>query len=158
MKNRYENIKNELAYFYKVIKNMDIKDNIKQSRINEHEMPLYEILYDQFCVGENMDKHLEERNLLVWIELIENPKLYEAVKTLSIEDQIFISYIIKENKTQAELSKQYRVTQSAICQLFNKLIKTLKKYLNVLSKSFFKKILKVLIKINSNRLFIYMEG
>ena len=56
MKNRHENIKNELAYFYKVIKNMDIKDNIKQSKINEHETPLDEILYDQFSVGENLDK------------------------------------------------------------------------------------------------------
>lgn len=49
-------IKNELAYFYKVIKNMDIKDNIKQSKINERETPLDEILYDQFSFVENMDK------------------------------------------------------------------------------------------------------
>ena len=65
--------------------------------------------------------------MLGWIELIENQKLYEAVKSLSIEEQIFISYIVKERKTQAELSKQYEVTQPAICQRFNKLIKTLKK-------------------------------
>ena len=69
MKNRHENIKNELAYFYKVIKNLDIKDSIKQSKINGHETPLDEILYNQVSVGENMDKHLEERNLLGWIVL-----------------------------------------------------------------------------------------
>lgn len=68
MKKRRENIKNELAYFYKVIKNMDIEDNIKQSKINEHELPINEILYDQFSAGENMDKHLEEWNLLDWID------------------------------------------------------------------------------------------
>ena len=56
MKNRHENIKNELAYFYKVIKNLDIKDSIKQSKINEYETPLDEILYDQFSVDENLDK------------------------------------------------------------------------------------------------------
>ena len=56
MKNRNENIKNELAYFYKVIKNLDIKDSIKQSKINEHETPLDEILYNQFSVDENLDK------------------------------------------------------------------------------------------------------
>ena len=77
---RRNNIKNELAYFYKVIKNMNIKDSIKQSKINEHETPLDEILCEQFFVDENMDKHLEEKNLLGWIELIENSKLYEAVK------------------------------------------------------------------------------
>ena len=136
MSRRRNNIKNELAYFYKVIKNMNIKDSIKQSKINEHETPLDEILYDQFSASETMDKHLEEKTLLGWIELIENQKLYEVVKGLSIEDQIFISYIVKERKTQAELSKQYKVTQPAIYQRFNKLIKTLKK----IFKSFVEKI------------------
>ena len=130
MKKRRENIKNELAYFYKVIKNMDIEDNIKQSKINEHEMPINEILYDQFSVGENMDKHLEERNLLGWIELIENPKLYEAVKNLSIEDQIFISYIVKEGLKQRELSIMYELTQQGISHKFNKIIVNINKFLN----------------------------
>ena len=130
MKNRYKNIKNELAYFYRVIKNMDIKDNIKQSKINEHETPLDEILYDQFSVGENMDKHLEEKTLLGWIELIENQKLYEAVKGLSIEDQIFISYIVKEGRTQRELSIMYGLTQQDISYKFNKLIHSINKILH----------------------------
>ena len=111
MKNRNEDIKNEIAYFYKVIRHMDIKDSIRQAKINEHETPLDEILYDQFSVDENLDKHLEEQNLLGWIELIENQKLYEVVKGLSIEDQIFISYIVKEGRTQRELSRIYGVAQ-----------------------------------------------
>ncbi len=127
MKNRYKSIKNELTYFYKVIKNMDIKDNIKQSKINEHETPLDEILYGQFSAGETMDKHLEEKTLLGWIELIENQKLYEAVKNLSIEDQIFISYIVKECKTQSEISYFYNLSQSQVCNRFNKILRTLKK-------------------------------
>ncbi|MBQ3572668.1 MAG: sigma-70 family RNA polymerase sigma factor [Clostridia bacterium] len=126
MKNRHENIKNELAYFYKVIKNLDIKDSIKQSKINGHETPLDEILYNQFSVGENMDKHLEERNLLGWIELIENQKLYKAVKSLSIEDQIFISYIVKEGRTQRELSRTYGVAQKNISKRFNRVIEKIK--------------------------------
>ena len=125
MKNRYKSIKNELTYFYKVIKNMDIKDNIKQSKINEHKTPLDEILYDQFSVGENMDKHLEEKTLLGWIELIENQKLYEAVKGLSIDDQIFISYIVKECKTQSEISYFYNLSQSQVCYRFNKILRIL---------------------------------
>ena len=129
MKNRHENIKNELSYFYKVIKNMDIKDNIKQSKINEHETPLDEILYDQFSVGENMDKHLEEKTLLGWIELIENQKLYEAVKGLSIEDQIFISYIVKKGLTQQELEEIYKVSHRAIGQKYQRLIKKIKKFI-----------------------------
>ena len=130
MKRRINNIKNELAYFYKVVKNMDIKDSIKQSQINEYETPLDEILCEQFFVDENMDKHLEEKNLLGWIELIENPKLYEAVKELSIEDQIFISYIIKEGLTQRELSIMDGLTQQDISYKFNKLIHSINKILH----------------------------
>ena len=126
MKRRINNIKNELAYFYKVVKNMDIKDSIKQSQINEYETPLDEILCEQFFVDENMDKHLEEKNLLGWIELIENPKLYEAVKGLSIEDQIFISYIVKEGRTQRELSRIYGVAQKNISKRFNHVIEKIK--------------------------------
>ena len=126
MSRRRDNIKNELAYFYKVVKNMDIKDSIKQSQINEYETPLDEILCEQFFVDENMDKHLEEKNLLGWIELIENPKLYEAVKELSIEDQIFISYIIKEGRTQRELSRIYGVAQKNISKRFNHVIEKIK--------------------------------
>ena len=156
MKNRHENIKNELAYFYKVIKNMDIKENIKQSKINEHETPLDEILYDQFSVGEDMDEHLEEQNLLGWIELIENQKLYEAVKNLSIEDQIFISYIVKEGRTQREMENIYKVDHRNIGCKFNNIIKELgcascKRYN-------FKFLIKMRPKNILKRLFIYVEG
>ena len=89
-------------------------------------MPIDEILYNQFSVGENMDKHLEERNLLGWIELIENQKLYKAVKSLSIEDQIFISYIVKEGRTQRELSRTYGVAQKNISKRFNRVIEKIK--------------------------------
>ena len=105
------------------------KDNIKQSKINEHKTPLDEILYDQFSVGENMDKHLEEKTLLGWIELIENQKLYEAVKGLSIEDQIFISYIVKKGLTQQELEEIYKVSHRAIGQKYQRLIKKIKKFI-----------------------------
>ena len=129
MKNRHKNIKNELAYFYKVIKNLDIKDSIKQSKINGHETPLDEILYNQFSVGENMDKHLEERNLLGWIELIENQKLYKAVKSLSIEDQIFISYIVKEGQTQREVARIYGINQRTAGRKLEKILNLLKTFL-----------------------------
>ena len=69
---------------------------------------------------------LEEQNLLGWIELIENPMLYEAVKTLSIEDQIFISYIVKEGRTQRELSRTYGVAQKNISKRFNRVIEKIK--------------------------------
>ena len=133
---------------------MDIKDNIKQSKINEHETPLDEILYGQFSAGETMDKHLEEKTLLGWIELIENQKLYKAVKGLSIEDQIFISYIVKKGLTQQELEEIYKVSHRAIGQKYQRLIKKIKNLFKTWNLNFLKKnVHKNIIK----RLFIYME-
>ena len=129
MKKRRCSVKDELAYFYKVIKNMDKKDFIKQSKINEHETPLDEILCDKFCVETDLDKHLEEQNLLGWIELIDNPKLYEAMKRLPIEDQIFISYIVKECCIQKELAEIYESAQQNISKRFVKILNKIKKLL-----------------------------
>lgn len=126
MNNRDKNVKNELAYFYAVIKNMDKKDLIKQSKINKYEISLDEFLYDRFSITEDMDKHLEEQNLLNWIESIENPKLYEAVKNLSIDDQVFLSYIIKECRTQKELALEYKVNQTSIGNKLNKILRILR--------------------------------
>ena len=122
MKNHRNDIKNEIAYFYKVIKNMDSKDNIKNAKIREHEISLQEIVYD-------VDKQLFEKNLLGWIELVENKNLHKALKSLKIEDQIFISYIVKECKTQRELAKIYGIAQKNICKKFERLIKKIKKFL-----------------------------
>lgn len=122
-----KNIKNELAYFYAVVKNMDLDNNVKRAKINKHETSIEEVSYNNFSYECEMDKLLFKSSLLGWIELIENERLHKAVKSLPIRDQIFISYIVKECKTQTELSKKYKVSQSAICQRFCKLIRILKK-------------------------------
>lgn len=129
MKNHRDDIKNEIAYFYKVIKNMDSKDNIKNSKIREHEISLQEIVYDNFSDDFDVDKQAAEQSLLGWIELIENENLHKAVKSLSIEDQIFISYIVKECRTQRELSKIYKVDHRTIGRKFEKILNVIRKFL-----------------------------
>ncbi len=109
MGSHHDNIKNKIAYFHKVIKNMDLKDSIKKSKIDEHEIPVEEIMYDTFLSVFDVDKQLFEKNLLGWIELVENKNLHKALKSLKIEDQIFISYIVKECKTQQELASKYGI-------------------------------------------------
>ena len=44
MGNYRDNIKNEIAYFYTVIKNMDTRGKIEQSEIDEHELQIDDIL------------------------------------------------------------------------------------------------------------------
>lgn len=38
MKNHRDDIKNEIAYFYKVIKNMDLQDSIRRSKIHKYQL------------------------------------------------------------------------------------------------------------------------
>ena len=125
MKNRRD-IKSEMAYFYTVIKNMDKKDSIKNSKIQEHEVSIEDVLYDKESENADIEKQVFEENLLGWIELIENEKLHKAIKNLSIEDQIFISYIVRECKTQQELASKYGINQSSVRNKFNKILRILK--------------------------------
>ena len=128
MKNRRD-IKSEMAYFYTVIKNMDKKDALKQSKVKEHEVSIEDVIYDKESENADIEKQVFEENLLGWIELIENEKLHKAIKNLSIEDQIFISYIVKECKTQRELAEVYKMAQQNVSKKFNKIIEKLRKIL-----------------------------
>ena len=128
MKNR-RNIKSEMAYFYTVIKNMDKKDSIKSSKIQEHEISIEDVIYDKESENIDIEKQAFKENLLGWIELIENEKLHKAIKNLSIEDQIFISYIVKECKTQRELAEVYKMAQQNVSKKFSKIIEKLRKIL-----------------------------
>lgn len=131
MRNHRNDIKNELAYFYTIIKNMDIKDSVKNSKIKEHEFSLEEVIYDNCSDDFDVDKQVAEQSLLGWIELIENKNLHKAVKSLSIEDQIFISYIVKECRTQRELSNIYNIAQQNISKRFNNIIKKLRRFMKL---------------------------
>lgn len=131
MGSHHDDIKNEIAYFHKVIKNMDLKDNIKSSKINEYEIPIEEVMYDAFSNEFDVDKQLFQTSLLGWIELVENENLHKALKSLSIEDQIIISYIVKECKTQQELASKYGINQSSVKNRFGKILRILK---NLMSK------------------------
>ena len=129
MGNRPDNIKNELAYFYKVIKNMDSYDDTKKSKIQKHEIPIEEVIYDEFSNTSDVDKQLFQTSLLGWIELVENENLHKALKSLKIEDQIFISYIVKECKTQRELAQIYKVNHRTVGRRFQKILNIIKKFL-----------------------------
>ena len=128
MKNRRD-IKSEMAYFYTVIKNMDKKDALKQSKVKEYEISIEDVLYDKESENLDIENQAFEKNLLGWIELIENEKLHSAIKNLSIEDQIFISYIVKECKTQRELSQIYKIDQRTVGRKFEKILNVIKKFL-----------------------------
>ena len=127
MKKRRYNIKDEMAYFNKVKKNMDCKEKIKQSEIENNEIFVEDpAIYSDFIGKFDLDKELADRNLLGWIDMIEDQKLHAAVKSLPIEEQALLSYIFEKEKTQCELAEIYKVSQPAINLKLKTLIKTIK--------------------------------
>ena len=61
MGNHNNDIENETAYFYAVVKNMDLKDSIKKSKIDKHEISLAEVVFDYSSDIPNVDKQLSEK-------------------------------------------------------------------------------------------------
>lgn len=83
MRNHRDNINNETAYFYTVIKNMNLKQKLKDTKINNNESLSDEI--ESICTCE--DKYFCESSLSEWIEMIENADLHRALNSLSLEEQ-----------------------------------------------------------------------
>ena len=106
------NIENEIAYFYAVLKNMDLKDSITQSKIRKHEVPLEENIYYHFSYLNNMDKQLSNTDSFNWIELIENDELRNATCKLSADEKILLHYVFYEERTQSEIAEIYSIKQN----------------------------------------------
>ena len=119
-------IRNELAYFYTVIKKWDLKDKVKQSEIEKHEISFEVLLNENLSDAFNLEQDLAEQGLLSWIDLVESDNLYAALKELSVEDQIFLSLIVKEGKTQRELAMLYNISQKNINVNLHKIISKIK--------------------------------
>ena len=119
-------INDEISYFNTVVKNTNVKDRIKLAKIKEHEIQLESEVYENMSDNFDLDEKISDDTLTGWIDLIENEKLHKAVKSLPVEDQIFISYIVKERRTQVELSNMYSVSQKTISKKFSKITNSLK--------------------------------
>ena len=124
-----KNINDELSYFNTVIRNMDTDDLRRKNRINKKEISIESEKVENMPDNFDIDEKISDDTLTGWIELIENEKLHKAVKSLPVEDQIFISYIVKERRTQREISYIYNTTQQNICKRFNRILNKIKKIL-----------------------------
>ncbi len=102
---------------------MNLKENIKQSEIEDNEI----FVEDPFICSDFLDnfdlyKELADRNLLGWIDMIEDQKLHAAVKSLLIEEQTLLSYIFEKEKTQCELEEIYKIKQKNICKRVDRIM------------------------------------
>ena len=100
---------------------MDCKEKIKRIKIEKNEISIEERPgCNNFIDNFDLDKELTDLNLLAWIDVIENQKLHTAVKNLSLEEQVLLSYIFEKDKTQRDLKKIYKIKHQSICEKINK--------------------------------------
>ena len=115
-------IKNRDAYFKTVLKNMNLKENIKQSEMEDNEIFVEDpSICSDFLDNFDLDKELADRNLLGWIDMIEDQKLHAAVKSLPIEEQTLLSYIFEKGTTQRDLAKIYKIKQKTYAKKLTEL-------------------------------------
>lgn len=128
--NKHNHIKNRDAYFKKARHNMFLKERNKQKIIDDNEIPVgnqsaFSNLVDDF----DLDKEVAKRNLLGWIDVIENQKLHAAVTSLPLEEQTLLSYIFDKEMTQRELEKIYKLNHSTISRKAEQIIQKLRNIL-----------------------------
>ena len=87
--------------------------------------------YQLFSVNlenEEIEDALAKRNLLGWIDQIENPKLHKAVSSLSMEKKILLTLRYQYQKTQQEVSKIMHIGQQAVSKSERGILKEIKKF------------------------------
>ena len=121
-----DEIRNKLAYYRKVVENMDKKEFLKKEEgkdLLDHAEPSEKI--ENLC--HSVDEHFN-RNLLDWIDFVENVDLYMALKSLNKEEQTLLSYLYFKNKTQSEVSKFFEMSQQKFNYKLHKIFRKTKKY------------------------------
>lgn len=130
MEKHYRNIKNEMAYFNKVVKNMDLDDIEKEKKHANNNVHYEEFLFENSDLIFEIEIENKHSGRLCWIDLIQNEELHGAIEKLSDEEKYFITLLFYEDMTQEELAKFYKVKQPAIYHRINKIIRKIKNYIS----------------------------
>lgn len=138
-----EDIKNPEHYFNRYIA-MEIRhDQEVQKAYNNRFDSLDELLTggenglsktaSKLLEANSGERDLEEMlcntSLLAWIDYIDNPRLYEGVRSLTKNQQIFITLRFRFCYTQKEIADYFQVKQQSILNQEKRIIKKLKIFL-----------------------------
>ncbi len=129
MKKHFYDIKNELAYFKTVVKNMDLDDLKREKKHIDNDIHYEEFLDQNSTDVFQIMTESRYKGSLSWIDLIQNEKLHKAIERLTEEEKYLITLLFYENRMQAELADFYNVKQPAIHHKTNKIIRKIKFYL-----------------------------
>lgn len=129
MEKHYRNIKNEMAYFNKVVKNMDLDDIEKEKKHANNNVHYEEFLFENSDLIFEIEIENKHSGRLRWIDLIQNEALHGAIEKLSDEEKYFITLLFYEEKTQKELAVICKISESTVFYKINKIMRKIKKYM-----------------------------
>ena len=78
--------------------------------------------------NEEIEDALAKRNLLGWIDQIENPRLHKAISSLSMEKKILLTLRYQYQKTQQEVARIMHIGQQAVSKGERGILKEIKKF------------------------------
>lgn len=94
-----------MAYFNKVVKNMDLDDIEKEKKHANNNVHYEEFLFENSDLIFEIEIENKHSGRLRWIDLIQNEELHGAIEKLSDEEKYFITLLFYEDMTQEELAK-----------------------------------------------------
>lgn len=130
MKKHFYHVKDKIAYFNRVVKNMDLDDIKREKKHTDNNIHYEEFLDENSTDIFQIMTENKYKGSLSWIDLIQNEKLHRAIEKLSEEEKYFITLLFYENRTQKELADFYNVKQPAIHHRINKITRKIKFYLS----------------------------
>lgn len=86
-------------------------------------------LLDASSGERDLEEMLCNTSLLAWIDYIDNPRLYEGIRSLTNNQQIFVTLRFRLCYTQKEIADFFQVTQQSILNQEKRIIKKLKIFL-----------------------------
>ena len=130
-------IQNPGHYFNKYISCEIKNDNKKMGKIRQNECSLDEKLEEGqipinlICnfYGELFENPFSSQEILMWLENIENERLYLALRELKVSQLNLIYLHLIKGYTQREISAEIKINQKTVSTNIKRAVKKLKKLL-----------------------------
>ncbi len=129
-----EDIQNPINYFNTVVKNMNKKEFQKLKIVHKTEISIeFNDLDEQIILNHSNSGDIEDQlnncDALLWIEFLENKKLYHAIKKLNVEDIILLHMWVNQKYTQKEIACYMNMEEKTVNKKLTRIRKHLKEKL-----------------------------
>lgn len=136
-----QSIRNQEHYFNRYIAMEVQKDKVRQKayddffcsldeKMSEHVLPVQQAMSCNQD-GTDLEAQLAAQGILSWIDYIESPALFKALRQLTKQQQLLLTYRFHYCLSQRETANLLGCTQTSVLRCERRLIRKLKKSMKV---------------------------